>query len=80
LCFEVQHIEFADSYRCLEVEVLCSGSWTTAVESLAAAETRACHAMRSRCAELGLYDLGLKTELVDNLIMPVLMHGAEVWC
>ena len=57
----------------------CSGSWTPAVESLSAAGTRACHALRSRCAELALYDPGLRTELFDSLVTPVLMHGAEVW-
>jgi hypothetical protein len=77
--FEGRQIEFADSYRYLGVKVSCSGSWTTAVESLAAAGTCACRAMRSRCAELGLYDPGLRTELFDSLVMPVLMHGAEVW-
>jgi hypothetical protein len=77
--FEGRQIEFADSYRYLGVEVSRSGSWTAAVESLIAARARACHAMRSRCAELGLYDPGLRTELFDSLVMPVLMHGAEVW-
>jgi hypothetical protein len=64
--FEGQQIEFADSYRYLGEEVSCLGSWTVAVESLVAAGTRACHAMRSRCAELGLYNPGLRTELFNS--------------
>jgi hypothetical protein len=79
--FEERQIEFEDSYRYLGVEVSCSGSWTAAVESLIAAGTRACHAMRSRCAELGLYDPGL---LKDRVVRQFgyarfLMHGAEIW-
>ena len=77
--FEGRAVEIADSYRYLGVDVSCTGSWDPAVQSLSATGIRACHALRQRCAEIGLYDPRLRAELFDSLVIPVLMHGAEVW-
>ena len=77
--FEGREVEIVDSYRYLGVDVCCTGSWDRAVQSLSAAGLRACHALRQRCAEIRLYDPRLRGELFDSLVVPVLMHGAEVW-
>jgi hypothetical protein len=43
------------------------------------ASLRASHALRHRCAEIHLYDPGLRVELFDSLVRPVLLHGLEIW-
>jgi hypothetical protein len=72
-------VEFAALYRYLGVEVTSSGTWSQAVESLSAAGLRACHALRQRCMEIHLYDRLVRVQLFDSLVLPILMHGAEVW-
>ncbi len=78
-CIDGGAIATVASYRYLGVEVSCSGSWTPAVEALSAAGMRASHALRHRCREMHLYDPGVRAELFDSLVRPVLLHGAEVW-
>ena len=46
---------------------------------MGAAGLRACHALRQRCTEIHLYDPSVRAQLFDSLVVPVLMHGAEVW-
>jgi hypothetical protein len=72
-------IETVASYRYLGVEVSCSGRWTPAVQALSTADLRATHALRQRCIKIQLYDPGLRPELFDILVRPILLHGAEIW-
>jgi hypothetical protein len=72
-------IKTVSSYRYLGVEISCGGSWTPAVQALSAAGLRASHALRHRCAEIHLYDPGLRAELFNSLARPVLLHGSEIW-
>jgi hypothetical protein len=72
-------IETVGSYRYLGVEVSCSGRWTPAVQALSTAGLRATHALRQRCIEIQLYDPGLRAELFDSLVRPILLHGADIW-
>jgi hypothetical protein len=65
-------IETVGSYRYLGVEVSCSGRWTPAVQALSIAGLRATHALRQRCIEIELYDPGLRAELFDSLVRPIL--------
>jgi hypothetical protein len=71
-------IETMGSYRYLGVEVSCSGRWTPAVQALSTAGRRATHALSQRCTETQLYDPGLRAELFDSLVRPILLHGAEI--
>jgi hypothetical protein len=71
-------VETVGSYRYLEVEVSCSGRWTPAVHALSTAGRRATHALRQRCIEIQLYDPGLRAELFDILVRPILLHGAKI--
>jgi hypothetical protein len=32
-----------------------------------------------QCTEIQLYDPGLRAELFDSLVRPILLHGAGVW-
>jgi hypothetical protein len=72
-------IETVGSYRYLGVEVSCSGRLTPAVQALSTAGRWATHALRQRCIEIQLYDPGLRSELFDSLVRPILLHGAEIW-
>lgn len=72
-------IEIVASYRYLGVEVAHTGSSSAALDALSAAGSRACSALRSRCAEIHLYDPHLKVQLFDSLVQPILLHGAEIW-
>jgi hypothetical protein len=60
------------------MEISCEGSWTPAVQALSAAGLRASHALRHRCAKIHLYDPGLRAELIDSMVRPVLLHGSEI--
>jgi hypothetical protein len=59
--------------------VSCSCRWTPAVQALSTAGRHATHALRQRCIEIQLYDPGLRAELFDSLVRPILLHGAEIW-
>jgi hypothetical protein len=79
-CIDGGAIETVGSYRYLGLEVSCSGRWTLAVQALSTAGRRATHALRQRhCIEIQLYDPGLRAELFDSLVRPILLHGAEIW-
>jgi hypothetical protein len=71
-------IETVSSYGYLGVEISCGGSWTPAVQALSAAGLRASHVLRYRCAEIHLYNPGLREELFDSLVWPVLLHELEI--
>jgi hypothetical protein len=65
----------------LGVEISCGGSckYQRFRRLVLLASLRASHALRHRCAEIHLYDPGLRAELFDSLIRPVLLHGLEIW-
>ena len=67
------------SFRYLGVELHEAHPFGHAAGPLAASGRKAMHAMRRRCAELGLSNPGLHLELFDALVRPVLSYGAEVW-
>ena len=46
---------------------------------LVTAARKAMFAMRRRCAEVGIRDPALQCKLFDNLVLPILSYGVEVW-
>lgn len=72
-------IEAVDEFRYLGIHFHGSLAFTTAATARAAAANRAMHAMRCRCAELGLQGAKLQMQMFNTMVLPVLSYGAEVW-
>ncbi len=68
-----------ESFRYLGVELHGAQPFGAAAKALAASGNKAVHAMRRRCAELGITSPSLTIELFDSLVRPVLSYGSEVW-
>lgn len=72
-------IEAVDEFRYLGIHFHGSLAFATAATARAAAANRAMHAMRCRCAELGLQGAKLQMQMFNTMVLPVLSYGAEVW-
>jgi hypothetical protein len=76
-------IETVGSYRYIRVEARPSrAGGRQQCRPLSPAGRRATHALRQRCTEIQLYDPGLRAELFDSLVRPIMLHGAkieEIW-
>lgn len=68
-----------DSFRYLGIELHSTQPFGSAASALAISGGKALHAMRRRCAELGLSSPDLQLELFDVLVRPVLSYGSEIW-
>lgn len=68
-----------ESFRYLGMELHCTQPFGSAAGALAGSGGKALHAMRRRCAELGLSSPDLQLELFDVLVRPVLSYGSEIW-
>ena len=79
LLYKGEAVKVVDSFRYLGVELHESHPFGHAARALAESGRKALHAMRRRCAELGLNSPGLHMELFDALVRPVLSYGSEVW-
>jgi hypothetical protein len=77
--YKREALKLVDSFRYLGVELHSTQPFGSAAGPLAASGRKALHAMRRRCAELGLSNPGLHLELFDALVRPVLSYGSEVW-
>jgi hypothetical protein len=65
-------IEAVDEFRYLGIHFHGSLAFATAAN-------RAMHAMRCRCAALGLHGAKLQMQMFNTMVLPVLSYGAEVW-
>lgn len=77
--YKGETLKTVDSFRYLGVELHATHPMGHAAGPLAASGLKAMHAMRRRCAELGLTSPHIQTELFDALVRPVLSYGAEIW-
>ena len=67
------------SFCYLGVEMHSTRPFGHAAAPRAESALKAVHAMRRRCAELGIVDPLLHCELFDALVRPVVSYGAEIW-
>lgn len=72
-------IDTVDEFRYLGVHFHACRAFSHADAARAAAGGRAVHAMRRRCAELGLLGAGLQLHMFGVMVLPVLSYGAEIW-
>lgn len=66
-------------FKYLGVQFQSSHAFSMAAAARAAAGTRALHAMRRRCTELGIMSPALQMRMFDVMVLPVLSYGAEIW-
>lgn len=79
LSYKGEALTVVTSFRYLGVELHSTQPLGYAATPLASSGSRALHALRRRCAELGISDPGLRCELFDALVRPVVSYGAEIW-
>lgn len=72
-------IEAVDEFRYLGVHFNSSRAFATAAAARASAGGRALHAVRRRCAELGLRGARVQLHMFNAMVLPVLSYGAEIW-
>lgn len=72
-------ITVESEFKYLGIQVHASHAFSRAAAARAAAGTRALHAMRRRCTELGLISPTLHMRMFDTMVLPVLSYGAEIW-
>jgi hypothetical protein len=76
-----QNIELVQSFKYLGVYFTSNNKTIggPAGEHRVKAGYYALHMMRRRCAELGIKNVWLQTELFDALVKPVITYGSEIW-
>jgi len=79
LVYKGEILKTVASFRYLGVELHATQPFGHAAGPIASSGLKAMHAMRRRCAELGLTSPSLQSELFDALVRPVLSYAAEIW-
>lgn len=77
--YKGEALDIVASFKYLGIELHGTQPFGSAAKRLAMSGSKALHALRRRCAELGISCPSLTIELFDSLVRPVLSYGAEVW-
>lgn len=72
-------IDTVDEFRYLGIQFHRSRAFAAAAAARATAGGSAMHAVRRRCAELGLRGARVQLQLFNAMVLPVLSYGAEIW-
>ncbi len=71
-------LELVHNCKYLWLIINCNGSFKLAITELKYKAFRAMYALIGKCRTLGL-PIDLQLELFDNIIVPIILYGCEVW-